>query len=157
VDRTGCEGRASVREARNVKTCFPEVFAFELDRRLRAAGLPVHSIVSRPGVGVDAKTPQRPGIRDATTPYRRNPFTPWAQGKDTAAWSAVRALTDPTAIGGDYFGPAGALKGAPVRVKKSARTAEPVPALAATVWDQLEQLAVVRLPIAEHARPRAAA
>ncbi len=133
-----------------------EVFAFELDRRLRAAGLPVDSIVSRPGVGVDAKTPQRPGIRDATTPYRRNPFTPWAQGKDVAAWSAVRALTDPTAIGGDYFGPTGAFKGAPVRVEKLARTAEPDPALAAAVWDQLEHLAGVRLPIAEYSRPGAA-
>jgi Short-chain dehydrogenases of various substrate specificities len=130
-----------------------EVFAFELDRRLRAAGLPVDSIVTRPGVGVDAKTPHRPGIRDATTPYRRNPFTPWAQGKDSAAWSAVRALTDPMATGGDYFGPTGALTGAPVRVAKLARTAEPDPALAASVWDQLEALAGVRLPIAEYPRP----
>jgi NAD(P)-dependent dehydrogenase (short-subunit alcohol dehydrogenase family) len=129
-----------------------EVFAFELDRRLRAAGLPVDSIVSRPGVGVDARTPHRPGIRDATTPYRRNPFTPWAQGKDTAAWSAVRALTDPTATGGDYFGPTGPFKGRPVRVAKLARTAEPDPALAASVWDQLENLAGVRLPIAEYPR-----
>ncbi|MBX6748228.1 MAG: SDR family NAD(P)-dependent oxidoreductase [Micromonosporaceae bacterium] len=126
-----------------------EVFAFELDRRLRAAGLPVDSIVSRPGVGVDARTPHRPGIRDATTPYRRNPFTPWAQGKNTAAWSAVRALTDPTATGGDYFGPTGPLKGLPVRVAKLARTAEPDPALAASVWDQLETLAGVRLLIAD--------
>jgi NAD(P)-dependent dehydrogenase (short-subunit alcohol dehydrogenase family) len=133
-----------------------EVFAFELDRRLRAAGLPVDSLVSRPGVGVDAKTPLRPGIRDATTPYRRNVFTPWAQGKDTAAWSAVRALTDPTATGGDYFGPPGAFKGVPVRVQKLARTAEPDPALAASVWDQLERLARVRLPITEHARPGSA-
>lgn len=130
-----------------------EVFAFELDRRLRAAGLPVDSIVIRPGVGVDAKTPQRPGVRDATTPYRRNPFTPWAQGKDSAAWSAVRALTDPTATGGDYFGPVGAFQGAPVRVEKLARTAAPDPALAASVWDQLERLARVRLPIDDYARP----
>jgi hypothetical protein len=134
-----------------------EVFAFELDRRLRAAGVPVASIVSRPGVGVDAKTPHRPGIRDATTRYQRNPFTPWAQGKDSAAWSAVRALTDPTAVGGDYFGPTGALKGAPVRVAKLARTAEPDPALAASVWEQLERLAAVRLPIAAHAHPRSQA
>ena len=28
---------------------------------------------------------ERGGIRDATTPYQRNPYTPWAQGKDTAA------------------------------------------------------------------------
>lgn len=63
-------------------------------------------------MGVDAKTPHRAGIRDVTTPYQRNPNTPWAQGKDTAAWSAVRAAIDPEAPGGDYFAPAGGVKGA---------------------------------------------
>jgi len=121
-----------------------EVFAFELDRRLRAAGLPVASVVSRPGVGVDAKTPQRPGIRDATTPYQRNPYTPWAQGKDTAAWSAVRGLTDPDARGGEYFAPSGRLRGEPIAVPTLARTATPDANLADQVWRQLEALAGVQ-------------
>jgi NAD(P)-dependent dehydrogenase (short-subunit alcohol dehydrogenase family) len=124
-----------------------EVFAFELDRRLRAGGLPVASLVVRPGVGVDAKTPERPGIRDATTPYQRNPYTPWAQGKDTAAWSAVRALTDPAAQGGEYYSPAGALRGLPVRIEPAARTHTPDPAIAASVWAQLEDLAGLRMPV----------
>lgn len=115
-----------------------EVFAFELDRRLRAADLPVASIVTRPGVGVDAKTPPRVGIRDSSTPYRRNPYTPWAQGKDSAAWSAVRALTDPTGQGGQYYSPVGRLRGAPVLVEPLERTARPEPALAAKVWSQVE-------------------
>jgi NAD(P)-dependent dehydrogenase (short-subunit alcohol dehydrogenase family) len=123
-----------------------EVFAFELDRRLRAAGLPVASVVVRPGVGVDAKTPERPGIRDSTTPYQRNPYTPWAQGKDTAAWSAVRALTDPTVRGGEYFAPSGRLRGAPVAVPTLARTATPEGDIADRVWRQLEALAGVQLP-----------
>ena len=122
-----------------------EVFAFELDRRLRAGGLPVASIVTRPGVGVDAKTPHRPGIRDSTTPYRRNPYTPWAQGKDSAAWAAVRALTDPAAQGGDYYSPSGALRGDPVAVRPVARTAAPADGSAGRVWEQLEELAGVRL------------
>ncbi|MCX7523044.1 SDR family NAD(P)-dependent oxidoreductase [Microbacterium sp. STN6] len=122
-----------------------EMFAFELDRRLRASGAPVASIVSRPGVGVDARTPARAGIRDATTRYQRNPYTPWAQGKDTAAWSAVRALTDPSAQGGEYYGPAGALRGLPVLVEPNARTAMPEGDLAERVWTQLEQLAHVSL------------
>jgi NAD(P)-dependent dehydrogenase (short-subunit alcohol dehydrogenase family) len=124
-----------------------EVFAFELDRRLRASALPVASLVVRPGVGVDAKTPERPGIRDATTPYQRNPYTPWAQGKDTAAWSAVRALTDPDAAGGEYYSPAGRLRGLPVRIEPLARTQTPPADVAATVWAQLEELAGVRMPI----------
>ena len=122
-----------------------EVFAFELDRRLKAAGRPVASLVVRPGVGVDAKTPARPGIRDATTPYQPNPYTPWAQGKDTAAWSAVRALTDPAVRGGEYFSPSGRLRGEPVQIVPLARTAEPGAETAAQVWRQLEDLARVQL------------
>lgn len=129
-----------------------EVFAFELDRRLRAAGLPVSSIVTRPGVGVDAKTPYRAGIRDETTPYRRNPYTPWAQGKDTAAWSAVRALTDPGIDSGTYVGPEAALRGRPVVVEPLQRTARPGNAIAASVWNQLEQLAGMRIALS--LRPR---
>lgn len=124
-----------------------EVFAFELERRLRAAGAPVASIVTRPGVGVDARTPHRDGVRDATTPYQRNPYTPWAQGKDSAAWSAVRALTDPAASGGQYYAPQGALRGLPVLVEPLARTADPGAAVAGRVWDQLEELAQVHLPV----------
>lgn len=99
----------------------------------------------RPRVGVGAKTPERAGIRDASTPYQRNPYTPWAQGKDTAAWAAVRALTDPAAQGGEYYSPAGRLRGRPVRVEPLARTRTPSAELAEDVWDQLEELAGVRL------------
>ncbi|MCW4457199.1 SDR family NAD(P)-dependent oxidoreductase [Microbacterium sp. MPKO10] len=120
-----------------------EVFAFELDRRLRAAGLPVSSLVTHPGVGVDAKTPIRPGIRDATTHYQRNPYTPWAQGKDAAAWSAVRALTDPAAAGGEYYGPEEGIRGLPVLLEPLERTARPEGDLSARVWDQLERLSGV--------------
>jgi NAD(P)-dependent dehydrogenase (short-subunit alcohol dehydrogenase family) len=118
-----------------------EVFGFELDRRLRAAGSPVASVLTRPGVGVDAKTPERPGIRDATTSYQRNPYTPWAQGKDSAAWSAVRALTDPAVRGGEYFAPSDGPRGEPVPVAPLARTATPAGGVADRVWHQLETLA----------------
>lgn len=134
-----------------------EIFAFELDRRLRARRVPVASILAHPGVGVDAKTPQRPGIRDATTPYQRNPYTPWAQGKDAAAWSGVRALTDPTAAGGDYFGPAGGIRGVPERITPLARTADPAPGVADALWAQLERLAGGPVPPATHPSAEASA
>lgn len=124
-----------------------EVFAFELDRRLRAAGLPAASVVTRPGVGVDAKTPERPGVRDDTTPYQRNPYTPWAQGKDTAAWSAVRALTDPEVRGGECFSPVGRLRGAPVAIVPTARTATPAGDAASSLWRQVEDLAGVPIDV----------
>lgn len=142
VDDVARTPRTAIGAYTKAKT-ITEVFAFELDRRLRAAGEPVASIVTRPGVGVDAKTPRRAGIRDESTPHRRNPYTPWAQGKDSAAWSAVRALADPSAAGGEYFSPAGRLRGEPVRVEPLKRTATPDPALAASVWKQLERLAGV--------------
>lgn len=124
-----------------------EVLAFELARRLDAGGVPVASSVARPGVGVDAKTPQRTGIRDASTPYQRNPYTPWAQGKDTAAWSAVRALTDPEALSGQYYSPSGPARGAPVLVEPTRRTAAPTGDLAARVWTQVEELAGTALTV----------
>jgi NAD(P)-dependent dehydrogenase (short-subunit alcohol dehydrogenase family) len=124
-----------------------EMFAFELDRRLRAAALPVVSVVTRPGVGVDAKTPQRPGIRDATTPYQHNPYTPWAQGKDTAAWSSVRGLIDPNVSGGEYVAPSEGRRGAPIAVPVFDHTAHPTADTAERVWRQLEALAGVQLAI----------
>ena len=124
-----------------------EVFAFELDRRLRASQRPVMSVVTHPGVGVDARTPERVGIRDSTTPYRRNPYTPWAQGKDTAAWPAVRALTDPAATGGDYYAPRDGTRGAPVVIDPPARTLNPEGDGADQVWRQLEELAGVRISL----------
>lgn len=124
-----------------------EVLAFELDRRLRAAERPVASVVTHPGVGVDARTPYRPGIRDESTPYRRNPYTPWAQGKDAAAWSGVRALTDPEIRGGEYVAPSEGRRGVPVRVPTPTRTAQPGPGVVRRVWEQVETLAGVELRV----------
>ncbi|WP_270073691.1 SDR family NAD(P)-dependent oxidoreductase [Streptomonospora mangrovi] len=124
-----------------------EMFAFELDRRLRAADMPVASLVTQPGVGVDARTPRRPGIRDETVPVRRHPFAPWAQGKDAAAWPAVRALTDPRAKGGELYAPQSGVKGPPVRATPPPLTANPAPEAMAAVWRQLEELAGVRIPV----------
>lgn len=146
VDDVRATPRVAIAAYTKAKTV-TEVFAFELHRRLRERDLPVASLVVRPGVGVDAKTPQRTDIRDRSTPYQRNPYTPWAQGKDTAAWSAVRALTDPGAQSGDYYSPAGRLRGLPVKIDPLARTFAPPSETAAKVWEQLEELAGVRVPL----------
>ncbi len=136
-----------------------EMFAYELDRRVRAAGLPIASVVTRPGVGVDAKTPQRPGIRDSTVPYRRNPYTPWAQGKDAAAWSGVRALVDPDVQGGESYGPR-RIAGPPIPLTPSPHTSAPGPGIAEAVWTGLEELAGTSVALSaagretlEHRRP----
>ncbi|ANY06338.1 SDR family NAD(P)-dependent oxidoreductase [Pseudonocardia sp. HH130630-07] len=125
-----------------------EVVARELDRRLRERELPVRALLSRPGVGVDARTPRRTGIHDATTRSQPNPMTPWAQGKDTAAWSAVRALTDPDARGGDYLAPTGALRGRPEPdTNPPPSTVALGPAERIRIWDDLHRLAGVPQPV----------
>lgn len=124
-----------------------EVFGFELDRQLRTSGARLESLVSRPGIGVDARTPRRPGIRDEHAPAQRNPFTPWAQGKDAAAWSAVRALTDPAAQGGELYAPANGRRGLPVLTQPPALTATPAPTDVAALWRRLEELAGVVIPV----------
>lgn len=83
---------------------------------------------------------------DAKTPYQRNLYTPWAQGKDAAAWSTVRAVTDPDVRGGECFPPSGPLRGAPVSVPPPPRTAGPARDAAERLWQQVEELA--GLPIA---------
>lgn len=149
VDRARLDARDPLRAPRLGVVAYSrakavtEVLAFELDRRLREQALPVVSMVSRPGVGVDAKTPERPGVHDASTPRRRNPYTPWAQGKDAAAWSAVRALTDPAAHGGELYAPANGIAGPPVRIEPPAHTVHPDSELAALVWSRTVELARV--------------
>jgi NAD(P)-dependent dehydrogenase (short-subunit alcohol dehydrogenase family) len=153
VDDVRAPQRGFFRAYTQAKTV-TELYAYELDRRLRADGAPAASIVVHPGVGVDAKTPAREGVYDPRTQRRRNPFTPWAQGKDDAAWSAVRALTDPEAVGGDYFGPANGRRGLPVRLEPLAHTAHADADRVARVWTQLHELAAGRIVPAENASPR---
>jgi len=135
LDRTPRTGIAAYVKAKTAT----EVFAYELDRRIRAAGMSVSSILTHPGVGVDAKTPRRTGIRDETVQYQRNPYTPWAQGKDAAAWSGVRALTDPYAEGGEFYGPARVARGEPIRIDANSATRNPAPGIAANVWSYLAE------------------
>lgn len=143
VERTPRAGIAAYVKAKTAT----EVFSHELDRRFRAAGLPVASILTRPGVGVDAKTPHREGIHGDGVRSRKNPYTPWAQGKDAAAWPGVRALVDPDAVGGEYYAPAEGMRGRPVRVPADPRTVSPGEGIAERVWDRLIELSGVRAPV----------
>ncbi|CAD6000915.1 SDR family NAD(P)-dependent oxidoreductase [Agreia sp. COWG] len=84
-------------------------FAFELDLRLKAAGLDVRSIVAHPGFAVDQLTPTRRGV----TPVEPGGTTlktvlrTVSQGKDSGAEPIVFAATDDYLRGGEYVGPAG--------------------------------------------------
>jgi hypothetical protein len=58
-------------------------------------------------------------------------------GKDVGAWPAVRAATDPDALGGQYWGPRGQLSGPPVLQKPVASSSGPV--FGAALWAASER------------------
>ncbi|MER6077098.1 SDR family NAD(P)-dependent oxidoreductase [Streptomyces sp. NPDC001833] len=82
-------------------------FGLELDRRLRAAGSPVASVVVHPGGALDSLTPARPPVQVRTAGARLSgaPAALLVQGKHAGAWPAVRAVLDPTVRGGQLWGP----------------------------------------------------
>jgi NAD(P)-dependent dehydrogenase (short-subunit alcohol dehydrogenase family) len=105
-------------------------FSVELDRRLRAAGSTVASVVVHPGGALDSLTPSRPPVhvRTAGARLRATPAALLVQGKHAGAWPAVRAVLDPAVRGGQLWGPrVFGLRGEPRR--------EPV-------WDHLADLSV---------------
>lgn len=79
------------------------LFVLELDRRLRAAGLPVRAIGCHPGVSLTELMRHLPGWTQPLLPIVRPLFNP----VPAAAWPALQAATDPKAEGGDYYGPQG--------------------------------------------------
>ncbi|MGW6054140.1 SDR family NAD(P)-dependent oxidoreductase [Streptomyces sp. NPDC055189] len=82
-------------------------YGVELDRRLRAVGSPVASVVAHPGGALDSLTPSRPPIHVRTTGARLStaPAALVVQGKHAGAWPAVRAVLDPGVLGGQLWGP----------------------------------------------------
>jgi NAD(P)-dependent dehydrogenase (short-subunit alcohol dehydrogenase family) len=88
-------------------------FAFELDRRLRAAGDARKSLLAHPGYAVNELSEKRPGVITNSRGWQRLGgllSAPVAQGKDHGAWPVVRAAVDPDAESGEFYGP-GALMG----------------------------------------------
>lgn len=91
-------------------------FAFELQRRLNAAGSGIESLLAHPGSAIDLRSARRPGINDTK---RASDYLSAiiAQGKDRGAWPVVRAAIDPNAIGGQFYGPRHGVTGPPVLVQ----------------------------------------
>ncbi|MFI1105803.1 SDR family NAD(P)-dependent oxidoreductase [Streptomyces melanogenes] len=82
-------------------------FGVELDRRLRAVGSTVTSMVVHPGGALDSLTPSRPPLHVRGTGARLGaaPAALLLQGKHAGAWPAVRAVLDPAVRGGWLWGP----------------------------------------------------
>ena len=92
---------------------------FEADRRLRAAGVPVASVVAHPGYSTSGRTPGIVGVNAPTqlTRFADNLQAAIAQSKEHGAWSLVRALVDPEVEGGEFWGPRTGSRGEPRRQK----------------------------------------
>ncbi|UAJ79126.1 SDR family NAD(P)-dependent oxidoreductase [Leifsonia sp. ZF2019] len=122
-----------------------QVFGFELERRLRASGSDVTSLVVHPGYSTSGRTP---GIRGVNQPSRATRFVDnlqaaWTQGKDHGAWAPVRAVLDPQLTGEDYLGPVGRTKGIPTHAHPTRESRSP--RVGARLWPLLEQAAGVEL------------
>ena len=89
-------------------------FAFELQRKLSAAGSGIESILAHPGSAVDLLSERRPGINDGRVKGLDILSAIISQGKDRGAWPIVRAAVDPDARGGEFYGPKRSVTGVPV-------------------------------------------
>lgn len=85
----------------------------EADRRLRAAGVPVASVIAHPGYSLGGRSPGINGVNEPTRIKRflDNLQAPIAQSKEAGAEAEVRALIDPHVTSGDVVGPLGGLRG----------------------------------------------
>jgi len=124
-------------------------FAFELDRRLRAAGDSRKSLLAHPGFAVTGLAERRPGVTDQARWRRFSEivlFSVVGQGKDHGAWSSVRAVTDPDAESGTFFGPSWmALTGLPAPLAPVTSSASP--GFGARLWALAEEKTGVRFDI----------
>ncbi|HEX4291129.1 MAG TPA: oxidoreductase [Trebonia sp.] len=127
------------------------LFTYELDRRLRAAGASVTALACHPGVvSTDLFTNRSAFQRFLLSPSMRV-INFWAvQNVRMGALPELRAATDPSARGGQYFGPRRAglrrrfYTGYPAVVESSARSRDE--ADQARLWQTSQQLTGVSYP-----------
>ncbi|HJV39982.1 MAG TPA: oxidoreductase [Geothrix sp.] len=120
------------------------LFAFELQRRLAAAGSTTRSVAAHPGWARTELQRHAGWIRWLRTVGLEALLSQDAYG---GAQPLLRAATDPGAGGGEYFGPSGfqEMKGAPVPVRSDARSQDE--GLQRWMWRLSEQRTGVVYPI----------
>ena len=117
------------------------LFAFELDRRLRAADQPVSAMGAHPGVSRTNLGSDGNGALNALL----RPMGGFGQPASIGALSIVRAAADPAARGGEFYGPRLMMVGYPARETPSRKARDP--RLAAELWDRSEELTGVRFDL----------
>lgn len=127
---------------------------FEADRRLRGANVPIASLVAHPGYAIGGRTRGILGINEPskTTRFFDNLQAPITQSKERGAWPLVRALVDPDAEGGQFWGPARIVNGPPRLAKPAKITLDEI--VAARVWNYCEHATGVSWPYLKARRTR---
>ncbi|MGI5241202.1 oxidoreductase [Dactylosporangium sp. CA-139066] len=120
------------------------IFGVELDRRLRAAGSPVVSVLAHPGITRTNLTPRAWEDRG-----RSGRVIAWlgllfTQSLEQGTLPQLRAATDPGVRGGQFFGPArlGETRGPVAEARLSREAADP--AAGRRLWAAAEELTGVR-------------
>jgi NAD(P)-dependent dehydrogenase (short-subunit alcohol dehydrogenase family) len=123
------------------------LFAFELDRRSKAAGLPLLGVAAHPGyssTNLQTTGPLAGGVHPINWVMAK--ATPViAQSPKIGALGQLRAATDPSARGGEYYGGTmlGGMRGYPKRAWMTSRARDA--AMASRLWDASEELTGLRL------------
>ncbi|HWO66922.1 MAG TPA: oxidoreductase [Umezawaea sp.] len=122
------------------------VLALELDRRLRAAGSPISSVLAHPGLTSTNLTPrawQDHGLRGRVL---ARAFLLVTQPVERGAQPQLHAATAPGVRGGQFFGPSGfrEVRGPLTEVRPSAEAADP--AVGRRLWAVAESLTDVTFP-----------
>jgi NAD(P)-dependent dehydrogenase (short-subunit alcohol dehydrogenase family) len=115
------------------------LFTFELDRKLRKAGIPLLAVAAHPGYAATNL--------DLGNFFMRLSTRLFAQPAAMGALPALYAATAPGVKGGAYYGPGGfkQLKGYPAEV--DCRPEARDPELATALWASCERLTGVRYPL----------
>lgn len=119
------------------------LFGLELDRRLKAIGSPIKSVLAHPGfAGTNLAQGMAPGLTRIWMTF----VFPFGQDVVAGARPTLRAATAPDVAGSDYYGPGGLgeLKGEPRKVRLTWRAHDE--ANARKLWDASERLTGLSLP-----------
>ena len=118
------------------------LFTYELQRRLTEAGAPTAALAAHPGVSHTEIGRHIPGERRLQSLVRRT-----TQPAKAGALPTLRAATDPSAEGGQYYGPGGVMemRGHPVVVTSNRRSRDPD--AQRRLWAASQQLTGVLYPL----------
>jgi len=114
------------------------LFALELDRRVRAAGIPVRSVLAHPGwSATNLQTSAPTGVMKQLVRIGNRVL---AQSAEMGALSQLYAAVDPGAESGSFYGPdgLGELRGHPTRVRPAPSATDA--GTARRLWELSEEL-----------------